>query len=484
MQLPFSIAVEAPSWARLRRAAHRPWMWIAVIVVVTGITVAIAAYVQVRRTEAVGEATLRVTSDPSGVSIEIGGRKLGRTPAALRLVAGDHRVTLHRDGYADAISSVSLNFGGEADLHADLWRWTPEVQQLRPTSPGATIIGAVFIADGRIALSVVLPPDDERQTWMLDENGGMRRLGPTEARGALAVAPDGGRIAYVTRGQDDDTGTNGGRPDEVWIAPAERERGTRSYVLSTEMRDERLVDLSWAPDSQHLFLVTRYQLVGGGYRTRLLWLDTARGEIEKLANIPSEVVPGSYSWSPTSEHVSFLAQSGQTTALCLIRTDGTELRYLTDLYQDDSSPLTFPPVAWSSDGSRMLYAAPFQKQGASQSGWLWGAQSAPALFEVRVSRPQEQRIGTAEGQSPAWRGDGSIVMLARPKLAGPLALRSVEPDGSIRDLGELPFKAGPTYAARWDVAHAQAIVAMRGAASTGANKPEYWLVRYRPEAER
>jgi hypothetical protein len=484
MQLPFTIAVDTPSRAKLRRAARRHWVWIVALSLIAGIAVAIAAYVQIRRAEVVGEATLRVTSDPSGASVEIGGRTRGHTPAELRLAAGDHRVILHRDGYADAINSVSLTSGRAVELHGALWLWTPEVQQLRPTSPGATIIGAVFIADGRIALSVVLPPDDERQTWMLDENGGMRRLGPTEARGALAVAPDGGRIAYVTRGQDDDTGTNGGRPDEVWIAPAERERGTRSYVLSTEMRDERLVDLSWAPDGQHLFLVTRYQLVGGGYRTRLLWLDAARGEIEKLANIPSEVVPGSYSWSPTGEHVSFLAQSGQTTSLCLVRTDGSELRYLTDLYQDDSSPLTFPPVSWSSDGSRMLYAAPTQNQGANQSGWLWGAQSAPALFEVRVSRPQEQRVGTAEGQSPSWREDGSIVMLARPKLGGPLALRSVEADGSIRDLGDLPFKAGPTYAARWDVAHAQAIVAVRGAASTGANKPEYWLVRYRPEADR
>jgi Tol biopolymer transport system component len=250
------------------------------------------------------------------------------------------------------------------------------------------------------------------------------------------------------------------------------------------MRDERLVDLSWAPDNRHLFLVTRYQLVGGGYRTRLLWLDAATRQVDKIANIPSEVVPGSYSWSPTSGHVAFLARSGQTTSLCLARTDGSEIRYLTDLYQDDSSPLAFPPVAWSSDGSRMLYAAPAQNQGSNQSGWLWGAQSGPALFEVRVSRPQEQRVGTAEGQSPTWRDDGSIVMLARPKLGGPLALRSVESDGSVRDLGELPFKAGPTYAARWDAVRAQAIVAVRGAGSTGANRPEYWLVRYRPEADR
>ena len=210
-------------------------------------------------------------------------------------------------------SSVSLESGGRADLHADLWLWTPQAQLLRPTFPGATIAGATFLADGRIALTISLPPDDERQTWLLDDDGGMRRLGPAEARGPLAVAPDGGRVAYAARGQDDEAGTGGVRPDEVWIAPAEGDRGTRAYVLTTEMRDERLVDLSWAPDGRHLFLVTRYQLAGGGYRTRLLWLDAATRQVDKIANIPSEVVPGSYGWSPTGEHVAFLARSGQTT---------------------------------------------------------------------------------------------------------------------------------------------------------------------------
>ena len=484
MQLPFTIAVEAPRGADLRRAARKPWVWIAIVAVLTGIVIAILAYVQVRRTEAVGDATLRVTSDPGDASVEIADRKVGRTPVELRLAAGEHRLTLRREGYADAIGSVSLASGGQAVFHANLWLWTPEVQQLRPTFPGAMIADATFLTDGRIVLSVTLPPNDERQAWLLDKDRGMRRLGPSEARSAFAVSSDGGQVAYVTRVQDDESGSSGVRPDEVWIAPVEGGRGTRAYALTTEMRDERLVDLSWAPDGKHLFLVTRYQLVGGGYRTRLLWLDAASGQIDKLANIPSEVVPGSYSWSPTGGHVAFLARSGQTTSLCLVSTDGTELRYLTDLYQDDSGPLTFPPVAWSSDGSRMLYTAPLQNQASSQGGWLWGAQLAPALFEVRVSRLREQRIGTAEGQSPSWRDDGSIVMLARPKLGGPLALRTAEPDGSIRDLGELPFKAGPTYAARWDLAHGQAIGAVRSAASTGANRSDYWLVRYRPEADR
>jgi hypothetical protein len=425
-----------------------------------------------------------VTSDPSGASVQAGDRTLGRTPVELRLTSGVHRITLHHDGYSDAIRSVTLESGTLADLHADLWLLTPQAQLLRPTFPGATIAGATFLADGRITLTVALPPDDERQTWLLDKDGGMRRLGPTEARGPLAVAPDGRRVAYAARGQDDGPNTVGIQPDEVWVSAAANDRGTRVYVLTTEMRDERLVDLSWAPDGRHLFLVTRYQLAGGGYRTRLLWLDAATRQVEKIANIPSEVVPGSYEWSPTSEHVALLARSGQTTSLCLVMTDGTEIRYLTDLYQDDSSPLAFAPVAWSSDGSRMLYAAPPQSPTNAQGGWLWGAQSSPALFEVRVNRPQEQRVGGLEGQSPTWRDDGSIAMLARPKFGGPLVLRSAEPDGKVRELGELPLKAGPTYAARWDVAQAQAIIAVRSAARTGANRPEYWLVRYRPEADR
>ena len=58
MQLPFTFAVEVPSRARLRRAARRRWIWIAVITVLAGTAAAVAAYVQFKRSEAVGEATL------------------------------------------------------------------------------------------------------------------------------------------------------------------------------------------------------------------------------------------------------------------------------------------------------------------------------------------------------------------------------------------------------------------------------------------
>lgn len=484
MQLPFTIALDALGRPDLRRTARSPWTWI----VLAGMIAAIAAAVAVTRGQAPsrdgsGQATLEVSSVPAGATVEIEGRVHGRTPTSLLLQPGDHRVTLRRDGYADAVYDISVVAGQAEALHGELWLWTPQVRQLRPTFPGATITGADFLADGRIALSIALPPDDERQTWLIEGERGTRRLGPSEARAALAVAPSGDRIAYLARRQGSAVGVGApnDRLDEVWIANPEGERGARRYALPAST-DERLLDLSWAPDGEHLLVVSRQQPAGGGFRTRLLWLHAARGDARELVSLPSEVVPGSYSWSPAGDRVAFLAQAGQQTSLCLVATDGTEFRYLHDLGQDESSPLPFPPLDWSPDGSRLVYAAPSQDR-PNQGGWLWGPRSVTGLFEASVNRPQVRRFGTAEGQSPAWRTDSSIVALARPKLAGPLALREVHASGEARDLGELSFRAAPTYAARWDVAHAQAIVAVRGTSNSGATRPEYWLVRYR-EADR
>jgi hypothetical protein len=480
MQLPFTIAVEAPGRSALRRAARSPWAWL----LLAGLIAAIGAVQTFTRGQASrgydsGEVTLEVSSLPPDAAIDIDGRVHGRTPRSLPLSPGAHRVTLRQDGYADAAYHIGLAAGHVTVLRGELWLWTPQVRQLRPTFPGATIASASFLADGRIALSITLPPDDERQTWLVDGERGTRRLGPPEARAALAVSADGGRIAYLARRQGPGLGGDG-RLDEVWIAKSDGELGTRRYALPPGVADERLLDLSWAPAGDHLLVVRRQQLAGGGFRTRLLWLDAAGGATRELVSLPSEVVPGSYSWSPSGERVAFLAQAGPQTALCLVAIDGREFRYLHDLGQADPSPLPFPPLGWSPDGSRLLYAAPTQDR-PNQGGWLWGPRSVTGLFEAAVDRPHVQRLGAAEGQSPAWRADGTIVALARPKLTGPLTLREVGANGEVRALGELPFKAASTYAARWDVAHAQAIVAVRGSSNSGATRPDYWLVRYRED---
>jgi dipeptidyl aminopeptidase/acylaminoacyl peptidase len=110
---------------------------------------------------------------------------------------GEHRVTLRREGYAEATYTVRLETGQSAMLAGELWLRRPEVRRLRPAFPGAAIAGATFLDDGRIALAVALPPGDERQLWLLDGQGSARRVGPPQAWGSIAISPDGRRVAYL-----------------------------------------------------------------------------------------------------------------------------------------------------------------------------------------------------------------------------------------------------------------------------------------------
>jgi hypothetical protein len=479
MPLTRNFLCELPASSLLRRAAHagRRWAAIGGLVAVTGVGFALW-----RQPAPPGtgnpDSALAVTSTPEDASIEVDGHFYGRTPARVPLPAGEHRLTLRRASYTDAAYTVQVAPGQTEALVAELWLQTPIVQRLRPTFPGSTITDARFLADGRLAYTVTLP-GDERQLWLLDERGGLRRLGPAEARGNVGVAPDGARVAYLARGGGSDFGD--GRLDELWLASSADEGGTRRYALPSVA--ERLVDLSWAPVGQHLLLVSREQRPDGTVRTRLRWLAPASGEPRELLSLPGEIVPSSYAWSPDEAQVAFLTRTGQLTSLAVVDVNTAGFHYLADLSRDDSTPLPFAPIAWSADSSRLVYAAPAQDP-AVPPLWPFGPKPPPALFTAVANATAGERLASATGQFPAWRGDGTIVALARPSGSGPLVVRVVDPAGKSRDQSPLPLEAANTFAARWDVAHAQAIVAVRSTTGLGASQTDYWRVRFQAEGDR
>lgn len=470
MPLPFTVVCEPPPFLA------RTWrIW----VLVGGLAVTASAFLffffglPAGPGPEVGGAMLRVESEPPGAAVEIDGRARGQTPLTVAVAPGEHRATLRRPGYAEATYSVRLETGQSGTLAGELWLRSPEVRRLRPAFPGAAIAGATFLDDGRIALAVALPPGDERQLWLLDGQGSARRVGPPQTWGSIAISPDGARVAYLAPGE----GAGPGGPlRELWLAGSGGERGSRRFVLPTG--DERLVDLSWAPDSQHLLVVSREQRAGGGQRTRLRLLEVTTGEARELASLPSAVVSGSYVWSPDAGRVGLLTRVGQLTSLCLLGIEG-DFHYLVDLSRDDATPLPFPPLAWSPDGGHLLYAAPAQDRPAA-TGWLFGSQPATALFTAEAARPLPRPVPDARGQAPVWRADGSVLVLASGP-GGTLTVRQIEPGREPRDVAQLPIRAGSAFAARWDTAHAQTLVAVPDAASLGSSQPEYWLVRFRPE---
>src|SRR5581483_9386192 len=102
-------------------AARVRWFWAAA----GGVIALAAAALLVRRPPVqVGDqnpdADLQVSSLPSGAAIEIDGRTYGRTPATIRLPAGERRVTLRLDAHADATYRIHARRNETAILDAEL----------------------------------------------------------------------------------------------------------------------------------------------------------------------------------------------------------------------------------------------------------------------------------------------------------------------------------------------------------------------------
>lgn len=489
MSFPFSVDVALPGRAGLRQAARSRWVWSTTAGILVTLAIGVLHF---RQDQAIAEAVavqLQVRSDPAGALVEIDGQERGRSPLSLSVAPGTHNVRLSQAGFFDTTYSIHAGAPDGATLSSTLWRQTPRLLPLRPTFPGATIAGVTFLADGRLALTVALPPGNDRQLWLLDERGTLQRFGPPTAKGALTVSPDGARAAYLLPGAS--TGLDETRLDEVWVTGQDGQRGERRFALPGEARSERLLDLSWAPDSRHLLVAIREQLASGGARARLRWLDLGTPVDQpdagrEILSLPSDVVSGSFLWSPDGRHVAFLAQAGQLTALCLLGIEDAQFLYLADLSSDGTGRLSFPPVAWSPDGRDLLYAAP-SGTSAPSSGWLFGTQPQPALFVSIMGAEGAapgRRLGDASGNYPIWRTDNSRYTLAHYGANGPLTLRSLDPGDHTRDLGDLPLKASASYAVLWDAARAQAVVAVPGGAGSDPTHTDYWLLRFAPEASR
>jgi hypothetical protein len=476
MPLPFAFVFEPQHRPELRTAlrSRRAWAVAGGLVIAASVGLALAHGFE-PADDGHTAAALAITSVPTGAEIQVDGRSRGRTPTSLSLSAGEHRLTLRSDGYADATERIALQPGERGTLKSELWFRTAEVQRLLPPLPGAAIVGADFLADGRLALSLALPSSDERKLWLVDGGAAPRRIGPSDARVSLAVSADGASFAYLPRAMPADA--DAGR-HEIWIAASDPRQGWRLFTLPS---GEHLLDLGWAPNGQYLLVAARDQQPGGAQRTRLRRLAAAGAEPRELVELPSDVVVGSFAWSPDGQWAAFLTRVGQVTGLCLLDIAGGQLRYLGDLSRDESTPLPFPPLAWSLDGYRLVYAAPRQDP-PNQGGWLFGPRPTPALFRAEADGGAAQPLAGGEGLTPTWANERQVVAVVRSDNR--LLVRRFDERGDATDLSELPLKAGTGLALRWDLGHAQAVMAVRGGTGFETGRLDYWLVRFRREGDR
>ena len=317
-------------------------------------------------------AWLGITSQPGGAAVFIDGHQKGKTPLFLAVSRTTHTLMLKHPEAVDDRRQVTVST--DMDVSVSMWRRRPDAVQLRPAYPGANISDAVFLADGRLALSMALPVQASgpgagalRQAWIFDPAGGS--LEPFNATGAIpraavvAVSPDGRRVAYLQPGQSE-TQRGGADPrlSEVWVGGAGTDEAAVQVLALPARKNpaergspivevEGVHDVAWTPDSRHLLVTAQLVSVSGGYpagpRSRLLLVDAPAGEQEpqpppiELAILPARMVRGSYTWAPDGHWVAFLTQanggpgSADFVALCAVDTSAggavSGFRYVADL---------------------------------------------------------------------------------------------------------------------------------------------------------
>jgi PEGA domain len=178
--------------------------------------------------DAGGKAQLKITSQPDNATVFVDGGQKGKTPLSLAVFKGAHTLMLTDSAAVD--NQRQLNVTTDMDVSVSMWRRRPDAMQLKPAYPGASISGAGFLADGRLALSMAMAdqttnPDHHTlsEAWIFDPTSGKLvpfTPSPSNPRAAIVlVSPDASNLAYVQPNQSDaQTGMTRPRLDEVLVA--------------------------------------------------------------------------------------------------------------------------------------------------------------------------------------------------------------------------------------------------------------------------
>jgi len=153
-----------------------------------------------------------VTSDREEL---VDGRRRGRTPTQLSVPPGDRHVTFQGSSVVPATVEVQAIARQTAVAKATLWLRTPVLDLLRTPFPGTSVAVASFLADGRVSLTVTLPPGDEHQLWVRARDGGFQRRTELQIERAGRDAQDGEETDQRAE-RNDPPGGEGGQdaPDE------------------------------------------------------------------------------------------------------------------------------------------------------------------------------------------------------------------------------------------------------------------------------
>ena len=225
-----------------------------------------------------------------------------------------------------------------------------------------------------------------------------------------AWSPDGTHIAFLS--SDDRMGES----NFLYSVAAD---GTEPRQIGTGPGDLSPHSPQWAPAGDKLAVVAE-----GGETGNLIYVvradGTGRQQVTETVSLPS--------WSPDGTRLAFARPDGQNVALYTIAADGTDARRLATIegWQPKNRDLDptrawIEPVAWSPDGSRILY-------------WCGGLLCVVAPDGRPLGTSPNERWAWGATSLAAWAPDGSRIAIVRRSQhvnnLGDVVLYSVAPDGS------------------------------------------------------
>ncbi len=416
------------------------------------------------------QVEVRLTSVPAGAAIVLDGQVLGTTPATITTTAGQS-VVLRRSGAPDVVV-----LDPQATVSIPIWP-RASVLPVRPPLPGSAITDLQVLADGRLGLAVAsLVGPNERQAWIFDPaQASVQRIGPALREDAPpageVVAPDGQHSIALVRGVAAASNSPATADNLLLDGPEARRPLLADGVLG---RDERVRDLSWAPDSRSALLVTQRPLAGYStgtslFRLRLVALD---GPTRDLVDLPIVPIEGSWVWAPDGHAVACLMRTTPPT-LATLDLATAALRSVADVpAQLLPSQGAVAPAAWPADGT-LLFAAPIpvnptasvRTPSPTPTSRPLPTSVLQALAPGRTD-PHPLGDGVAVLAAPAFGPRGNSLLALVAAADGTLQLETLDLHGHAVATQALGVGTAGALSVRWDLAHAQ-LVLMQASAVGG-----------------
>ena len=360
------------------------------------------------------------------------------------------------DGAIEKVLGISA-----AELHENWLSSMRQAYEVQVASLGPLREGAPLNKGEPLGVQVNKgdPLDGAAAEESAPENDGFSNIQPS-------YSPDGRYLAYLSTGKRD----HGPHVLVLRDLASEEEEVLTGPITST---------LGWSPDSRRILFVRKdgvehgsrqadiyeYDLDGPemGLGRKIVWtlpamvtgLGPDQSQVRRLTDGARALYP---SYSPDGEQIAYIGSDGVTNNLAVMKSDGSDVRYLTEY---DDGTLLFTP-RWSPDGSKL--ACSISRNGqrdiavldlVGESGALAVNPRMAASPPMAAEFPQLKALVATRGtdRDPSWSADGKEVIYSSD-VTGIFNIYALDIEsGSRRQLSNVVGGAlSPTVSPSGDVA--------------------------------